>query len=146
MTKNGCIFSPGEIGKHMYIVSRGKLHVLADDDTTVLATLKPGGYFGEISILNISELGNRRTASVQSVGYSDLYCLAKSDLCDVLKDYPDVRTKLEAVAVKRLKLMKESKLRRRSDLASQELIGTLPPMPIFTVASLFKQKSFKSNA
>ena len=51
----------------------------------MLATLQPGSYFGEISILNMGEIGNRRTASVKSVGYSDLFCLKKEALWDVLK-------------------------------------------------------------
>jgi CRP-like cAMP-binding protein len=43
------LFSPGdficrkgEVGKEMYIVNRGKLHVMADNHKTVLATLKAG--------------------------------------------------------------------------------------------------------
>lgn len=52
---------------------------------TILATLRAGSYFGEISILNMGNTGNRRTASVRSVGYSDLFCLNKEDLWDVLK-------------------------------------------------------------
>ena len=43
------LFSPGdficrkgEVGKEMYIVNRGKLHVMADNYKTVLATLKAG--------------------------------------------------------------------------------------------------------
>ena len=93
----------GEVGKEMYIVNRGKLHVVGDNGKTVLATLKPGSYFGEISILNMGTSGNRRTASVRSVGYSDLFRLSKQDLWDVLKEYPAARIKLEAVAVMRLK-------------------------------------------
>jgi cyclic nucleotide gated channel alpha 3 len=46
--------------------------------------------------------GNRRTASVKSVGYSDLFCLSKEELWEVLKEYPAVRIKLEAIAVRRL--------------------------------------------
>nr|CAH8824263.1 unnamed protein product [Trichobilharzia regenti] len=92
----------GEIGKQMYIVNRGKLHVLGDDGHTVLATLHAGSYFGELSILNLGNNGNRRTASVRSLGYSDLFCLSKSDLWEVLKEYPNARSKLEADAYKKM--------------------------------------------
>jgi CRP-like cAMP-binding protein len=73
-------------------------------DQTFLLFL--GSYFGEISILNMGS-GNRRTASVRSVGYSDLFCLSKEDLWEVLKEYPAVRVKLEAIAVKRLEKHKK---------------------------------------
>lgn len=102
----------GEVGKDMYIVNRGRLHVVADNGKTVLATLKPGSYFGEISILNMGTAGNRRTASVRSVGYSDLFCLSKQDLWDVLKEYPAARVKLEAIAVKRLEKYKKQPLEK----------------------------------
>ncbi|XKL67871.1 hypothetical protein PGB90_003362 [Kerria lacca] len=91
-----------EVGKEMYIVSRGRLQVVADDGRTVLATLRAGSYFGEISILNMGTAGNRRTASVRSVGYSDLFVLSKKDMWDVLKEYPAARIRLEAIATKRL--------------------------------------------
>ena len=51
--------------------------------------------------------GNRRTASVKSVGYSDLFCLSKEDLWEVLKEYPAVRVKLEAIAIQRLEKHKK---------------------------------------
>jgi len=86
----------------MYIVSRGRLQVVSDNNKVVLATLRPGSYFGEISILNMGNAGNRRTASVRSVGYSDLFCLSKNDLWEVLKDYPSARVRLEVIAIKRL--------------------------------------------
>lgn len=47
----------GEVGKEMYIVNRGRLQVVADNSKTVLATLKAGSYFGEISILNMGTAG-----------------------------------------------------------------------------------------
>ncbi|XP_065557093.1 cyclic nucleotide-gated cation channel subunit A-like isoform X1 [Artemia franciscana] len=97
------VFSPsdyicrkGDVGKEMYIVKRGKLEVVADDGRTVFATLGPGSVFGEISILNIAgnKTGNRRTANVRSVGYSDLFCLSKNDLWDALQEYPEGRKQL----------------------------------------------------
>ncbi|XP_069689587.1 cyclic nucleotide-gated cation channel-like isoform X2 [Periplaneta americana] len=113
------LFSPGdyicrkgEVGKEMYIVNRGRLQVVADNGRTVLATLKAGSYFGEISILNMGTAGNRRTASVRSVGYSDLFVLSKKDMWDVLKEYPAARVRLEAIAVKRLEKYKRAPLER----------------------------------
>ncbi|XP_018897668.2 cyclic nucleotide-gated channel alpha-3 isoform X1 [Bemisia tabaci] len=117
------LFSPGdyicrkgEVGKEMYIVNRGRLQVVADNGKTVLATLKAGSYFGEISILNMGtagkNLGNRRTASVRSVGYSDLFVLSKKDMWDVLKEYPAARVRLEAIAVKRLEKYKRAPLEK----------------------------------
>ncbi|KAL0123350.1 hypothetical protein PUN28_005706 [Cardiocondyla obscurior] len=113
------LFSPGdyicrkgEVGKEMYIVNRGRLQVVADNGKTVLATLKAGSYFGEISILNMGTAGNRRTASVRSVGYSDLFVLSKKDMWDVLKEYPAARVRLEAIAVKRLEKYKRAPLEK----------------------------------
>lgn len=97
------VFSPGDyicrvgdVGKEMYIVKRGELSVLAEDCKTVYGTLSDGSVFGELSILNISgvKTGNRRTANVRSVGYSDLFALSKQDLWNVLEDYPDAKTLL----------------------------------------------------
>ena len=97
------VFSPGDyvcrkgdIGKEMYIIKRGLLSVVADDGRTIFATLTEGGVFGEVSILNIkgNKTGNRRTANVRSIGYSDLFILSKDDLWSALKEYPDAKRKL----------------------------------------------------
>uniref|UniRef100_A0A672JP52 Cyclic nucleotide-binding domain-containing protein n=1 Tax=Salarias fasciatus TaxID=181472 RepID=A0A672JP52_SALFA len=98
------VFSPGDyicrkgdIGKEMYIIKEGKLAVVADDGLTQYALLTAGSCFGEISILNIkgSKMGNRRTANIRSLGYSDLFCLSKDDLMEAVTEYPDAKTVLE---------------------------------------------------
>ncbi|KPP63120.1 cyclic nucleotide-gated channel rod photoreceptor subunit alpha-like [Scleropages formosus] len=98
------VFSPGDyicrkgdIGREMYIIKDGKLAVVADDGITQFVVLSDGSYFGEISILNIkgSKAGNRRTANIRSIGYSDLYCLSKDDLMEALTEYPEAKGMLE---------------------------------------------------
>lgn len=98
------VFSPGDyickkgdIGREMYIIKAGKLAVVADDGVTQFVVLSDGAYFGEISILGIkgSKAGNRRTANIRSVGYSDLFALSKDDLMEALTEYPDAKNVLE---------------------------------------------------
>ncbi|XP_053492120.1 cyclic nucleotide-gated channel cone photoreceptor subunit alpha isoform X4 [Ictalurus furcatus] len=98
------VFSPGDyickkgdIGREMYIIKEGKLAVVADDGITQFVVLSDGAYFGEISILGIkgSKAGNRRTANIRSVGYSDLFALSKDDLMEALTEYPEAKKALE---------------------------------------------------
>ncbi|KAJ8001294.1 hypothetical protein DPEC_G00192830 [Dallia pectoralis] len=98
------VFSPGDyickkgdIGREMYIVKEGKLAVVADDGVKQFCVLGDGSYFGEISILAIkgSKAGNRRTANIRSIGYSDLFCLSKDDLMESVTEYPEAKSMLE---------------------------------------------------
>lgn len=111
----------GDVGREMYFIREGRLAVLAADGVTQLAVLGEGLYFGEISLIDIKgELraaprrrrpalpsgsrpppagnvaGNRRTADILSIGYSDLFCLGKEDLAEVLAEFPSARAAMEA--------------------------------------------------
>ncbi|KAM6384365.1 cyclic nucleotide-gated channel alpha-4 [Alca torda] len=99
------VFGPGEfvcrrgdVGREMYFVREGRLAVVAEDGVTQLAVLGEGLYFGEISLINIkgNTSGNRRTANIMSIGYSDLFCLSKEDLAEVLAEFPSARAMMEA--------------------------------------------------
>ena len=110
----------GEVGREMYIVNRGRLEVVSEDGCNVLCSLETGSYFGEISILDLGgRQGNRRTASVRSVGYSDLFQLSKQDLMEVLEDYPEVKGKIEKNAREKLE---RDRQRKASDEGHQYTI------------------------
>ncbi|XP_078673175.1 cyclic nucleotide-gated channel alpha-3-like isoform X5 [Branchiostoma floridae x Branchiostoma belcheri] len=114
------IYSPGdyicrtgETGREMYIINHGTVQILVPENTTgerkVVATLTKGNSFGEISVLKLDGGGNKRTADVISVGYSELLVLSRKDLLSALVEYPDAKKLLEAQAKERLGQNKEAR-------------------------------------
>lgn len=60
-----------------------------------------------------NKTGNRRTANVRSVGYSDLFCLSKDDLWEALTEYPEAKEKLMEAGQQML---------RKDNLLDEELL------------------------
>ena len=58
------IVRQGEAGDSMYVLSSGKVKVVLEPDRREVATIEPGGYFGEMSLLT----GEPRTATVVANG------------------------------------------------------------------------------
>jgi len=56
--------------------------------------------------------GNRRTANIRSVGYSDLFVLSKEDLWEALQEYPEARQRL---------LEKGRQMLRKDNLLDEEV-------------------------
>jgi len=56
--------------------------------------------------------GNRRTANIRSVGYSDLFVLSKEDLWEALQEYPEARRTL---------IEKGRQLLRKDNLLDEEV-------------------------
>ena len=80
----------------MFIVDKGIVEVVVEQKA--VAQMKEGSYFGEISLLSMGDWGNRRTANVVSKGFSTLLVLHKSDLNEVLKNYPGMEETLRKAA------------------------------------------------
>lgn len=92
-TQISCLYSSpgdyivyaGDMGREMYCVRRGLVDVIGDDGVK-LATLGPGGFFGEVGLI----FGESRLASVQAKTYCQILMLTKDDLDDVLQYFPVV--------------------------------------------------------
>ncbi|MBN1280015.1 MAG: ion transporter [Candidatus Thermoplasmatota archaeon] len=81
------IFRRGDIGNCMYFICNGSVDVLSDDESTSVATLKEGDYFGEIALVKKVA----RTRSVVAKEYCNLYILEKTDFDALLEKYPEFK-------------------------------------------------------
>ena len=92
----------------------GILQVVSPDGSQVFASLKAGAAFGEISILDIpgNKNGNKRTANIRSLGFSDVFQLTKNDLWTALSEFPMAKTIL---------LEKGKALLKKDNLLDEEL-------------------------
>ncbi|CAI5448417.1 unnamed protein product [Caenorhabditis angaria] len=90
---NDYLCRKNEKAKEMFIVKKGTLSVIDDDTGTELELLKEGSTFGELSIVHVrgNLLGDRRSVSLRSVGYSDVYVLHQDDVTRMLQEYPTDR-------------------------------------------------------
>ena len=74
----------GEVGTGFFLVVRGKVRVVRDGRP--IATIDPGGFFGELSLLDPGP----RVASVVAAEPTDLLALASWDFEAILASVPSV--------------------------------------------------------
>lgn len=98
------IFQKGDIGHNLYILSEGKVEILSKNDAEVIATLSEGQFFGELALVTEEP----RSATVRSVGISELYTLSKEDFLKALNLYPGFRDAMHA-SLKKLQIQIGSK-------------------------------------
>jgi len=98
--KDDDIVREGEPGDAMYVIVSGLVEVWTKrgNRKIVLATLKEGDFFGEISLIT----GDVRTATVTALKETRLMKLKKSDFDDIASRYPRVLEVTKSVLDKRL--------------------------------------------
>jgi len=83
------------IGDEMYFINSGVVDIYLDDNKQrIYCTIGDGCFFGEVSVL----LGIRRTASVKTRTQCILYKVAKENLLNILKDFPETAVDLRRIA------------------------------------------------
>ncbi len=93
----------GEPGNGIYFVSRGTLEITSGPEGESHGTLGPGDYFGDLSLL----LGERRTASVHALTYSDVFLLPAREFERLKTEYEEFRDVLKKVSSEKTERMAE---------------------------------------
>jgi CRP/FNR family transcriptional regulator/CRP/FNR family cyclic AMP-dependent transcriptional regulator len=103
-------FSAGEVivhedddeGQTFFVIVSGRVHVAvitSEGKNTILATLKPGDFFGEMAILD----GEPRSASVIASEQCSLLILYRKMFLDILQRYPKITISMLVEMSKRLR-------------------------------------------
>jgi uncharacterized membrane protein len=107
VTANHTIFWRGDKGDSLYLVNAGQVVITVPNDKgehITLDTLGPGGFFGEISLLD----GGVRTASVRATQDSELYALNRADFHLFLRQRPDVAIEILTIMGQRQRISTEA--------------------------------------
>ncbi|KAL4477964.1 hypothetical protein ABPG72_013372 [Tetrahymena utriculariae] len=91
---------PGEIAEEFFIISKGKVEIIATDKKTVIGILEEGAYFGEVGIL----LSNYRSCYVRAMTDCIFMCISKDDFLSIINEFPDMKNFLLKVAQQRFKV------------------------------------------
>ena len=91
------VIHEGQIGHEMYFINHGEVQVFSEKDNKIIENMESGSFFGELALLD----SVRRTASVKTLTYCELFVLEKSDFAQVMADYPNFADKIEEIAEKR---------------------------------------------
>ena len=100
-----------------FIILSGKVHVTvstSDDKQSILATLKRGDFFGEMTLLD----GEPRSASIVAVEPCSVVMLYRQAFVDMLTSYPKIAVRMLATLSRRLR-------------QTNRQIGTLSMMSVY---------------
>ena len=101
-TDGHVIARQGEVGTGFFMIAGGRARVVRDGQT--IATLGPGDFFGELSVLD----GRPRVAQVIADGETTCLALATWDLEAVINEQPSVALALLRGLAERLRNLTEA--------------------------------------
>ena len=88
----------GDIAEEVFFIKKGVVEVLATDNSTVIAYLSEGAYFGEIGVL----ITGVRSVSVKAKTVCIFFVIGKEEFLAILERFPEQKAFLKAVARQRL--------------------------------------------
>jgi CRP-like cAMP-binding protein len=93
--RNEVIFHQGDPGDSLHVVTSGSVKIVlpsAEGEEAIIATLRPGDFFGELSLLD----GAPRSATVVALDAAETMALPRSAFHDLLDRDPGLRDALLA--------------------------------------------------
>lgn len=87
------IFDENMPGRELYIILNGKIRIVKitrEGERQTLSVLKPGSFFGELSLLD----GRKHSASAEAMEDSTLLVLTQQSLASIEKNHPEVALKV----------------------------------------------------
>lgn len=101
--KDTMIFAENMPGKELYIIQKGSIKItkMQNDNEMVLAVLKAGDIFGEMSLIE----NKPRSASAIAIDEATLLAVNRENFENMIKTQPQIINRLTTTAAKRLWLM-----------------------------------------
>ncbi|MFO7029822.1 cyclic nucleotide-binding protein [Limnospira fusiformis CCALA 023] len=94
---NDYIIREEQLGHEMYFIQRGEVQAFSEKTGKVYRIMSAGSFFGEIALV----YSTRRTASVKTLSYCELFVLLKEDFDSVLDNYPHFAKQVKEIAQQR---------------------------------------------
>ncbi|NEN93608.1 MAG: cyclic nucleotide-binding domain-containing protein [Okeania sp. SIO3H1] len=94
---NEYIIREGHWGHEMYFIKRGLVQAFSEKTGIIYRNMGAGTFFGEIALV----YEQRRTASIITLTYCELFILEKDDFKKVLENYPDFAANVKKTAKER---------------------------------------------
>eukprot|EP01065_Artemidia_motanka_P012398 TRINITY_DN16825_c0_g2_i1.p1 TRINITY_DN16825_c0_g2~~TRINITY_DN16825_c0_g2_i1.p1 ORF type:complete len:514 (+),score=72.95 TRINITY_DN16825_c0_g2_i1:185-1543(+) len=124
----------GDYGDSMYFITAGECVIMGGDGVTVVHTLQPGDFVGEIALIH----NVKRTATVLCKDFCNLLTLDRADFDEVTSVFPAALESIQKAASGRIMQIldqekQERRERRNKRALAQEQAGS--PRPIITPKS-----------
>ena len=89
------VFEQGDAPDRLFIIQKGEVEVLRDGER--IATIGESESFGEMGLLTNSP----RNATIRTTKPTDLVAITKGDVSQLLNNFPELRSGLQAISQKR---------------------------------------------
>ena len=90
--RGNIVIFQGDTGEVIYLILKGQVKVILDHQgkEIILSTLKEGGYFGEMSVLD----GQPRSATVKTISDSEFLIISRDMIKDQIQKNPELAFEL----------------------------------------------------